>query len=142
LQQHDCPKTPRPQLSSLARTAAAEPVLGLLNAGRLVLFAGERPHDPDTPAPVQHGLVQLRFGQPAFGTLVSGLAEANPITPGTAEASGEASWFRCFAADGQTAVLDGSIGTDPETADLTLNSVLIEAGATVSIAGFTYVQAG
>jgi hypothetical protein len=128
----------------LAREAAAERILGLLNSGHLSLYAGEPPGPGDTVQNAQP-LADLRFAAQAFGPAPAGKALANQIIPSTATASGRATWFRCWGADG-TFVMRGLAGEpsqngDPQP-DLVLNSADVRVGATVSIAAFGYSQAG
>jgi hypothetical protein len=84
-------------------------------------------------------LVTLALANPAFGYASSGVSTANTISPGTAVVNGEASWFRMFAADGVTALLDGTAGVG-STFVLNLSSTTITAGVPVTITSFVLNQ--
>lgn len=144
--------TPRSaHLSAAARSAAAQPVLALLDGGYLSLFSGRRPHDVDETLDGQRLLVELRFDSPAFGSPDGGVALARPLLAGRAVETGRASFFRCYSADHASAVIGGWIARDgdPDDADdddeqarLFLNETNIRAGAAVLIRSFAYAQAG
>jgi hypothetical protein len=128
-----------PALSNAAASAGSDAVVALANNGYLRMYDGVQPATADTAISGQVQLAELRFGSPAFGSSVNGVAAANTITQDSAaDATGTASWFRVFQSDGTTVVFDGSVGTSG--ADLNLNSVAISAGATVSCSAFSYTQ--
>ena len=126
-----------PKLTSLAATAEANAVAALLNDGWLRLYSGSQPSTADEAVTSQVILAELRFGNPAFGSASDGVAAANAITgDSSANATGTATWFRCFQPDGTTPVFDGSVGTS--NSNLVLNSVEISAGAQVDVTSFTF----
>jgi hypothetical protein len=61
---------------------------------------------------------------------------ANPITDGVATAAGTASWFRIYAADGTSSLMDGNVGTT--AANLILTSTNITIGLTVEVTSFIH----
>ena len=124
------------QLANATVNTEAGAVTALLNNGYLRIYDGAQPSNADTAISGNNLLAELRFGNPAFGAATNGVATANPILGVTAAATGTASWFRLFQSDGGTVVMDGSAGTTG--CNLNLNSAAIQAGATVSIAGFTF----
>jgi hypothetical protein len=131
-----------PELSNAARSAAANAVVDLLDAGAgaglLRIYDGTQPAGPDTAVSTQVLLAELTFSDPAFGAASNGVATASAITAdAAANATGTASWFRAVDSNG-TAVFDGSVGT--ASADLVLNSTAIQSGAEVSISSLTYTQ--
>jgi hypothetical protein len=126
-----------PKLTSLAATTEADAVAALLSNGWLRLYSGVQPSSADEAVTSQVLLAELRFGNPAFGSASDGVAAANAIAgDSSANATGTATWFRCFQSDGTTPVFDGSVGTS--TSNLVLNSVAISAGAQVDVTSFTF----
>jgi hypothetical protein len=126
-----------PKLTGLAATAEADAVAALLNNGWIRVYSGLQPSTADEAISSQVVLAELRFGNPAFGSASDGAAAANAITgDSSANATGTATWFRCFQSDGTTPVFDGSVGTS--NSNLVLNSVEISAGAQVDVTSFTF----
>lgn len=126
------------KISEAAANAAVNAVVDLLDGGTLRIYGGTQPADADTAVTDQTLLAELTFGTPAFGDASGGVAEANAITQDSAaNATGTATWFRALTSGGAT-VFDGSVGTSG--ANLNLNSVAIQAGATVSVTALTYTQ--
>lgn len=126
-------------LAAASASAAADAVLARANGGYLRIYTNPVPASPDTALTTQVLLGELRFGTPAFGPAVAGVATSNAITPeANAPATGTASWFRILGADGTTVVLDGNI--DGPNASLNLSSTAITAGARIEVASLTYTQ--
>lgn len=127
-----------PKISNAAANAAANAVVDLLNSGKLQIYDGSQPATADDAITTQVLLAELTLGNPAFGDAVDGVATANAITGDTAaNATGTATWFRVLtSADAK--MFDGSVGTSG--CNLNLNSVAIQAGATVDVTSFTYTQ--
>lgn len=124
------------QLTNLAANAEADAVAALLNNGYLRIYSGTQPATGDTALSGNTLLAELRFNATAFGAAVAGVATANAITSdSSADATGTATFYRCFKSDGTTAVMDGNISTSG--ANINLNSTAIQAGATVSCSAFT-----
>lgn len=116
------------RLADDAASAAADAVCAQLDNGVLEIYS-------------QLGtlLARLRFGAPAFGTAVAGIAVSHPLEPEQdAPASGTATMFRAYRSDGRSIVFDGSVGR--EGADLNLSSAQITAGVSVSLSAVTYVH--
>ncbi len=126
-----------PKLTDLAATTEANAVAALLNNGWLRLYSGSQPSTADEAVSSQVVLAELRFGNPAFGSASDGVAAANAIAgDASANATGTATWFRCFKSDGATPVFDGSVGTS--NSNVVLNSAEISAGAQVDVTSFTF----
>lgn len=126
------------KISKAAANAAVNAVVDLLDGGTLRIYDGTQPADADTAVTDQTLLAELTFGTSAFGDASGGVAEANAITQDSAaNATGTATWFRALTSGGAT-VFDGSVGTSG--ANLNLNSVAIQTGATVSVTALTYTQ--
>lgn len=109
--------------TAAAANAAADAAVRLLDGGYLRIYDGDR------------GLVELRFGVPAFRAARGGIARAESIAAARAQATGTAQTFEAVSAAGRL-VLSGRIGID-----LVLDRTYIEAGATVSVSSFTYTEA-
>lgn len=125
--------------SALSVNAANDARCALLNDGYLRLYSGAQPSSADDPITTQVLLAELRFGTPAFGASVDGLATANAITSDpAANATGTAAFWRALMADGTTVVCDGSIGTS--ASDMNVNTVAVVVNTDVSIPGFTITQ--
>lgn len=107
------------------------------NSGYLRIYDGTQPATADTATGAQVLLAELVFNATAFGAPVNGVLTANAITSdASANATGTATWYRCFKSDGTTVLCDGSVGTS--AANLVLNSVAISSGATVAVSSFTH----
>jgi hypothetical protein len=124
-----------PKLTNLGANAEVDALSALLNGGFLDIYDGAQPATGDTAIGAQVLLASLTFGSPAFGAGAAGVATANAIgSDASANATGTASWYRCFKSDHTTAVQDGSVGT--ATSNCVLNSVAIQVGAQVSVDSF------
>ena len=121
------------RFSTVAANTAADAIAALLDGGFLRLYDGTRPTTAESAVTNQVLLAEIAFGDPAFGAAVGGIATANALTAeDSALATGTATWFRCVT-NGGASVFDGSIGIAGDGANLTLNDVAIELGASVSI---------
>lgn len=122
--------------SIAARNAALNALGALANNGYIRLYTGSQPATPETAASGTL-LAELRFNATAFGAAASGVITANAITAdASANASGDAGYYRALGSDGTTVLWDGTVGTSG--ADLNLNSIAISSGASVSISSLTY----
>lgn len=123
------------QLANATASVAADAVSTLLNNGYLRIYSGTQPANADTALSGNTLLAELRFGNPAFGAAVNGVATANAMTAdSSADATGTATFARCLKSDGTTVVLDATVGTSG--ADMNINSTAIQTGANVSLTGF------
>lgn len=128
-----------PKLTAASRNLALNAALDVLNTGFIDIYDGTQPTDADTAIGAQVLLASLALSATAFAAASAGSKAANAITNATAVATSTATWYRMYKADHTTAVFDGSVGT--ATANLVLNSVAIQSGATVSISAFTATMA-
>ena len=125
--------------SVASRNSRLDTLTALLNSGKLRIYSGTRPANPDTALSGNTLLAELTFGATAFAAAASGQATANAITQDSAaDATGTATFFRCFKSDGTTAVIDGDVGTSGS--DLNLATVNIVANAQVSVTALTLAQ--
>jgi hypothetical protein len=79
----------------------------------------------------------LTFSNPAFGAASSGVATASAITSDSSAVGGTVAKAE-FRQGGGTAVVLCSVTATGGGGDITLNSVIISAGQTVSISSLTY----
>ncbi len=126
-----------PKTSTEAVNAAANAVCALLNNGYLRLYTASQPATADTAITTQTLLAELRFGATAFGAAVAGVATANAITSDTsANATGDAAWYRALKSDGTSPVFDGSVAVSG--ADLNINNISIQINTQVDVTALTY----
>ena len=129
------------QLSNACVNAEADALSALLGNGYLRLYSTGQPINADTALSGQTMLAELRFAVTAAPAASAGVITFNAITSATAAASSTATWFRCLKSDGTTVVFDGTVDVSGNTPNLALNSVVISAGATVSVSSFTHTVA-
>lgn len=124
----------------LARNAAIDAAVATIGAsGKLRIYDGTQPTDPDTALSSNTLLADLALSATAFGAASAGSAAAATITSDTsADATGTASFFSLLTS-GNVRKFDGSVGTSG--ANLNLNTVSIVAGATVAVSSLTVTQA-
>jgi hypothetical protein len=99
----------------------------------LRIYSGSRPTTGGAETTV---LAQLTCNATAFAPAASsGVLTLNSITSDTsANATGTATWFRIYASNGTTIVLDGSVSTIAAgTGDLQLDDSAIVLGGTVAV---------
>lgn len=111
----------------------------LFNNGYLRLYTGPKPADASTAITTQTLIVEHRFASQAFGTASNGTVTASAIANSAATATGTVSWFRCFASDGTTVLMDGTVAA-AGAADLKVDAVDLGTGVTNRINSFTITQ--
>jgi hypothetical protein len=131
--------------SVFARNIQLNALAPAANHGFLRIYSGIQPSTPETAYSItgQVCLCELRLNRVAFSPSKAAILIANPIADDIdARASGKASWYRVFQADGVTALWDGSVGVearDPDKKpDLILNSVDIQQHAKIMVTEFNY----
>jgi hypothetical protein len=124
-----------PSLAAATAAAMLAAFNNLASAGFINVYNGSQPSNSDQAITTQTELISFLFGSPAFQPASGGVIGANTIAPATAIATGTASWFRMFASDGGTAIMDGSVGTTG--CDLNLATTTITNGDIVAVTGFT-----
>jgi hypothetical protein len=104
-------------------------------SGLLRIYDSTQPTNVATALGAQVLLAELALSATAFGAASAGVLTANAISDDTsANATGTATWGTLVTSGG-TRIVDFSVGTS--SADLILNSVAIQSGATVSVSSFT-----
>lgn len=130
------------QLSDEVVNAQADVLARLLDNGYLRLYTGAKPATANTALSGNTLLAELHFAATSAPAALAGVLTFNALTAdSSADATGTATFFRAFKANGTSAVLDGTIGTTGSTSNLELNSVAITVGAAVSVTGFTHTVA-
>ncbi len=135
------------KISNAAAIAACDAVVDLLDAagspnnGYIEIRTGTQPSGGPDAAAVGTLLATLVLSEPAFGNAADddpgGTATANTVNDDdTADATGTATWFRAYDANG-VAVLDGDVTATGGGGDLEINSTSIQAGTRVSITSWT-----
>lgn len=125
--------------SVAAANAAADAICALCDGGSIRIYAAPQPATPDD-APFGALLAEPTFGTPAFAAAVNGTAAANAVTDdASANASGDADWYRLCAADG-SAVTDDECGLIGSGKALELDSLTIAAGDRVTIPSFSHTE--
>lgn len=128
-----------PKLSNEAANAEADAVAALLNSGYIRIYDGAQPANANTALGAQVLLAELRFGNPAFGAAVAGVATANPVTSdASANATGTAAWFRALKSDGSSSIFDGTVGVTAGSFDMVINSTAIQSGLEVLVNSCTF----
>jgi len=123
------------------KNAMLDAMLDSLNSGFLRIYSGTRPATPDTALSGNTLLAELTFGATAFAAATGGTKTANAIGADTsADATGTATFFRAFASNGTTAIVDGSVGTSGT--DAIINSTSIVASTTVSCSSMVITAGG
>lgn len=127
--------------AAAVRVAAADAAAALCNGALIRFYTGTEP-DVDAAA-TGTLLAELTMGSPAFGAAsddgTNATATANAIADDTsANATGTAGYFRIFASNGTTALMQGSVSLSAGGGDMIMSSVDIVAGGTVSISSLTY----
>lgn len=124
-------------MSNAAVNAEADALSDLLDNGYLRIYSGTQPATADTALSGNTLLAELRIANPASGAAVAGVLTFTAPTSDTSnDATGTATFFRAYKADGTTAVMDGSVGTS--NADMILNSTAIQAGAQTDVTSWTH----
>lgn len=102
----------------------------------LRIYSGTRPSTGGAETTI---LAQLTCNATFAPAASSGVLTLNSISSDTsANATGTATWFRIYASDGTTHVLDGSVSTVAAgTGDMQLDDTSITLGGTVAISSAT-----
>jgi hypothetical protein len=120
-------------LNVAVRSAMLDTITARAGASALLrIYSGSRPATAGAETTI---LAQLTCNTTFAPAASSGVLTLNAISPATsAAATGTATWFRIYASNGTTHVLDGSVSTVAAgTGDMQLDSTSIVLGGTVAI---------
>lgn len=121
-----------PKYANETVEAEASAFASLLDNGYLRVYDGTKPANANTAITTQVLLAELRFANPAETAVTGGVILFDDFTPdSSANATGTATWFRAFKADGTSPIMDGTVGLS--ATDAIINTVSIVAGAAVSV---------
>lgn len=132
------------KISNAAALAACDAIVDLVDggagAGKVRIYSGSQPTDPDTAA-TGTLLAELTMSDPAFGAAADdtpgGIATAASITDdSSANATGTAGYFRIVDSD-DNAIVDGSVTGTGGGGDMELSTTSITSGDTVSVTSLT-----
>lgn len=131
------------KISNLARSAAADAVVDLIDggagAGYIQVRTGAAPTNT-TDANSGTLLATLTFSDPAFGAASSGVATANAITSDSSvDATGTPGHFRAFDSN-NVCIWQGTAGSGQELDISGLVGGDLIAGGTLSCSSMTYTQ--
>ncbi len=130
-------------ISNAAAIAMCNSLVDLLDAGtgagKLRIYSGSQPANPDVAITTQVLLVEFILGDPAFGAAADanpgGRATANAIADVAATMTGEAAWFRALDSD-NNAVTDGDVTATGGGGDCQLNSISIVQNVNQAVTGW------
>jgi len=125
------------RITTAVAEAQAQVIANLLTGANMKIYSGTQPLDASNP-PGQSDtlLATLSFGNPAVASVTGGIITANPLTGGVATADGTAGWYRIYASDNVTPIMDGGIGISNN--NLQLSSTTITTGVTIEITSWTH----
>ncbi len=128
------------RLSEATVNAQGDALARLTDGGFLNIYDGAQPADSNDPVTTQNLLVQLQYANPSAPATVGGVVTFNALAAGTAIRSGVASWYRTYAADGVTPVIDGSAGVAEDEPNLVLSdkNIILNAEVVVDANSFTH----
>lgn len=111
------------------------------NAALLRIYAGSVPANADAALGGATLLAELTCGSPFAPGASGGVLTANSITGDTsADATGTASFYRLYKADGTTVVSQGTVTATGGGGDMTLATTSIAEGVAVNVTSFTYTE--
>lgn len=127
-------------LSTAARNAKLDALTAFLGPAPLLrIFSGAPPGSANSPLTIQVQLAELVMNGTPFAPAVNGTVTANAITPdSSADASGLASFYRVYLADGVTSAVQGTVGL--ANSDLILNTTSIIALGPVAVASLVWTE--
>lgn len=109
------------------------------NAALLRIYSGTPPANAGTALSGNTKLAELVCGSPLAPASSGGVLTANGITTeSSADATGTATFYRLYKADGVTVIAQGSVGTSGN--DLNLNTTSLVAGGPVAVSSFALTE--
>lgn len=109
------------------------------NAALLRIYDGSAPANANAALSGNTKLAELVMGTPFAAGASGGVLTAGAISnDASADATGTASFYRVYKADGTTVISQGSVGAG--SGDLSLNTTSIVSGGPVAVSSFTYTE--
>jgi hypothetical protein len=108
-------------------------------SGKLVIYDGTQPANPDTALASNNVLATLPLSATFAAAPAAGVLTASAITTTNASAGGTAAWFSLQTSAGAR-VYEASIGASG--ADLNLNTTTIASGTPVAVSSLTITGPG
>lgn len=127
------------RISTAARNAAADAIVGLIDAGAAAGYVEIRSGaQPASVGDAATGtlLATVTLADPAFGAAAGGTATANASATVQGLTDGQAGWFRVYD-DNDVAIIDGSCTATGGGGDMQLNTTTISTGVDVDITSWT-----
>ena len=123
--------------ASALRNTRMDAITTLAGNGALIqIYDGTR---PATGGTATTKLAELTGATPFAASSSGGVLTVGTITQdASANATGTATWFRVYASNGTTFVMDGNVGTSGS--DLNLTTTSIVSGQPVSISSFVLTE--
>lgn len=127
-------------VSTAARNAKLDALVAFMGASPLLrVYNGTLPAGVNSAIGVNTKLAELVMAATPFPAAVSGSITANAITgDASADATGTATFYRIYKADGITAVVQGAVGLT--STDLVLNTTSIITASPVSVISLVYTE--
>ena len=120
------------------RDTMNDSIRATFNTGYLRIYSGTRPTDANTALSGNTLLAELRFNATAFPASSGGVLTANAITgDSAADATGTASFARCFESDGTTVIGDLSVTATGGGGEIQFATLSFVAGVAINITSFT-----
>lgn len=112
-------------------------------AGKIRVYNGAQPTNPNTAVGAQVLLVEFALPDPSYGapvdTTPGAVATGNAIAPATAVADGTATWYRVLDSN-NNAIWDGDAGDLASSASLKLSNTSITTGVEITVVSSTFTQ--
>ncbi len=126
-------------MSTALDQARASALVTAIGSGSTInIYTGSAPANANATA-TGTLLVTLTIAG-AFGTASAGVVTLGAVTAGTAVATGTAGWARCFTSAAAVMFDMSNVTVTGGGGDLTLNSLSITSGGTVSITSGTETE--
>ncbi len=129
-------------INATTRSAFMDAITTRAGSGALLqIFDGTPSVAPYTSTTVK--LAQCTMGNSFAAAASNGVLTLSSIgSDSSADATGVATWFRIYASNASTIVMDGTVTATGGGGDLTLDNTTITAGGTVAITGTPTITAG
>lgn len=130
------------KFSTTVRNAMADSITSTVGGSAVLrIYDGTRPTNVATAVTTQTILAELTCNATFAPAASGGVLTLNGISGDASNNnSGTASWFRLFASNGTTALIDGDVGTSGT--DMIISSTTIVASGTTNVTAATITIGG